>query len=172
MEEWRDIPGFEGLYQASAHGHIRSLDRVVLQAGAFGYMIARQLRGKVLSIYYHAVRKSERVKISATDRGFKAVVPVQQLVALTFFGPPKKGMVIWHKDGNARNNRPSNLCYVTRKYILALARPWRRKVSAAQAQEIRDRFSSGEARVSIAQDFKVSLSTVYRIGTSRRHANA
>lgn len=102
-EEWRDIPGFEGAYQVSSIGRVRSLDRRV------PYSDGRKRidRGKILSPGktpqgYSHVYLGQRV-----DR------TVHSLVMLAFTGPYPDGMEINHKDGNPANNRLDNLEYVT-----------------------------------------------------------
>lgn len=111
-EMWKDIPGFEGLYQASSDGLIRSHDKAVKYPnGARGIAIKR---GKVLS-----------PKIS--NRGYKTVVlidstgkrytcSVHRLVAKTFIPNPCHLPYINHIDENKFNNKISNLEWCTPKY--------------------------------------------------------
>ena len=51
MEEeiWRDVKGYEGLYQASSLGRVRSLDRVIEQTLPTGKSVRRHYKGKLLS---------------------------------------------------------------------------------------------------------------------------
>lgn len=100
-EEWRDIPGYEGRYQASSLGRIRSsrnwkrsIAGHVLAPGANpdGYLFVTLWRG--------AIEKG---------KGWR----VHRLVALTFIGPCPKGLQVNHIDCDPANNRPGNLEYVT-----------------------------------------------------------
>lgn len=48
IEEWKDIKGYEGLYQVSNYGRIKSLDRIVTQKTNGGHLISREYKGKIL----------------------------------------------------------------------------------------------------------------------------
>ena len=82
VEQWRDIPGFEGRYQVSDQGRVRSVDRYV-RLVAHGVETRRLARGKVLAPApgthgYPSV-------VLGRDGGTRAV---HRLVALAFLGPP------------------------------------------------------------------------------------
>jgi hypothetical protein len=107
-EEWRDIPGYEGAYQASSLGRVRSLDRFI----APGRGVTRRFaRGRVL--------RSSGVKylqLCLYDNGHRVRSEyVHSLVARSFLGPCPDGMEVAHNDGDRLNNRVSNLRYATRK---------------------------------------------------------
>lgn len=97
MEEiWKDIPGYEGLYQASNLGRVRNMK--------FGRK--RLLRTKVSKKGYVDVclSKSNVVK---THR-------LHKIVTLTFLGQRPEGLEVNHIDGDKKNNCIDNLEYVTR----------------------------------------------------------
>ena len=48
LEIWKDIPGYEGRYQASTYGRIRSVDREITQLGRGGQPFTRRLKGRIL----------------------------------------------------------------------------------------------------------------------------
>lgn len=91
--EWRDIPGFEGLYQANAEGQIRGLKtgKILKPNKGEGYY------GVTLS--KNGVLYSRRVHV---------------LVALTFIGERPRGYDVNHIDLDKSNNSLANLEYVTR----------------------------------------------------------
>lgn len=101
-EEWRDIPGYEGFYQASSLGKIRSLDRKSGQ---------KICTWKVLSPWVN-LKNYEQVVLNKAGEG-KRIVTVHSLILLTFNWPRMEWMVINHIDGNKRNNALSNLEYCT-----------------------------------------------------------
>lgn len=105
-ETWKDIPGYEGLYQASTMGRIRSVDREVIDS--LGRVYFR--RGKLLSPSLDS-GKRYTVRLNNKDRGKTWRVYV--LVALTFIGERPEGYHICHKDGNQNNNKLDNLRYDT-----------------------------------------------------------
>lgn len=103
MVEWRDIPGYEGAYQASSDGRLRSLDRkIVTKHGVVKRTQGRVLRTECNAGGYACVR---------LGRGHP--VMVHHMVALAFLGVPSAGEYVCHNDGSRRNNCASNLRYDT-----------------------------------------------------------
>lgn len=106
MEEWREIPGYEGLYEASTEGRIRSLPRETLHhTGKVIIRGGRVLKGCV------AHRGYQRVSLSRDGKPYLSYV--HALVAAAFIGPRPPGQLVRHFDGNPVNNRPTNLLYGT-----------------------------------------------------------
>ena len=103
-EQWRDIPGWEGLYQVSNIGQVRSLDREIRCING----VLKRLRGKVLT---PAAAPSGHMSVVLGRGNTKQV---HQLVMSAFVGPKPAGMEVLHKDHNPGNNRRSNLKYGTR----------------------------------------------------------
>lgn len=108
MEEWRPVVGYEGLYEVSSEGRVRSLDRVVsyTSSRASGTVL-RFFPSRMLSLRpgmygYHVV---------SLGRGNQRTV--HSLVCEAFIGPRPLGMQIRHLDGVRTNNRPDNLAYGT-----------------------------------------------------------
>jgi hypothetical protein len=97
MRIWKDIPGFEELYQVSNDGKVRSLTELTPDVSSHGY--AR------VTIYRGEYKKKERHRFG-----------VHQLVLLAFNGAPPENLEINHKDGKPENNNLENLEYVTRRY--------------------------------------------------------
>lgn len=109
-EQWLPIPGYEGLYEVSDHGNVRSLDRVTTDVGGAR---TRRFRGKLLPGYvlpvgYRAFQLSARDKI-------KSLQYAHRLVLLEFVGPAPKGTEGCHHDGDSLNNHISNLRWGTRQ---------------------------------------------------------
>jgi hypothetical protein len=106
MEEWREIPGYEGLYEASTEGRIRSLPRKTLHyTGKVIVRGGRMLNGCVTPRGY--------VKVSLCVAGRVKGEHIHSLVAATFIGPRPLGLLVRHFDGNPANNRLENLLYGT-----------------------------------------------------------
>ena len=103
-EQWRPIPGYEGLYEASSHGRIRSLPRIA--KGPRGH---HRLKGKVLST--PPLREYPVVQLSKAGRATSFRVHV--LVAVAFLGDHRRDKVVNHIDGDKSNNHLSNLEWVT-----------------------------------------------------------
>ena len=110
-EDWKDIKGYEGLYQVSNHGRVKSLDRVVPLANSFKRIKGKILKGNIGSGGYYLV--------SLSKNNIRPSLSVHQLVMEAFVGERptthNKRWVIDHEDANKLNNHISNLRYVTNR---------------------------------------------------------
>ena len=127
-EEWKDIPGYEGLYQASNLGRIKSIDRYVKGHNWNKEKILQLKKGKILSpaidtYGYYIVGLSKNNKLKS--------IRVHRLIAETFI-PNKldfksmndeireniniKKLHVNHIDENKLNNKVNNLEWCTHKY--------------------------------------------------------
>jgi hypothetical protein len=107
MEEWRDIPGFEGRYQVSDLGRVRSLDHRV-RLVAKGVETTRLSPSRVLRPAPH---KSGHLMVMLGRKNNK---DVHVLVARAFIGDPPPGHEVMHANHTPSDNRLSNLSYGTR----------------------------------------------------------
>jgi len=116
MEEtWRDVVGFEGYYQVSNLGKVRSVDRVITERNS---RRRRNLKGKEINL---ALVGKERKQWGFTlKRGkYKKSRPVHRVVAEAFLGQRPKGYQVNHINGDFLDNRASNLEYTTPQYNTA-----------------------------------------------------
>lgn len=108
-EEWRAVVGYEGRYEVSNLGRVRSLDRLV-RGGKGGL---RPVKGRVLKPmagqYGHL-----SVDLCKGGRRIRRMSRVHRLVLESFVGPCPDGMEVCHYDGDPANNRIENLRYDTR----------------------------------------------------------
>lgn len=105
-EEWRSIPGYEGLYEISSIGRVRSLDRTVRHwRGGESH-----LRGKIKRTPIDG--QGYRV-VNLAQEGKQRTMAVHRLVALAFLGTPPGGTMVCHGDGDCLNNQADNLYYGT-----------------------------------------------------------
>lgn len=161
-EEWRNIPGYEGRYQASNLGRIRSLDRRVnICHGA-----TRLVRGRVLKAAGSKYNPHLSVVLGHGQNGSL----VHQLVALAFLGPRPDGQEVRHLDGNPLNNNITNLVYGTRTEniidVMRIGKPWR-KLCADQVLEIRQRLQAGERGADLAREYGVQDGCISNIKVGR-----
>lgn len=92
-EEWRPIPGYEGLYDVSNEGNVRGVKRRKI-------LKSRASRTGYLQLQLHADGQAHHVS-------------VHRLVASAFIGPVPHGCEVNHVDGNKANNTVANLAYVS-----------------------------------------------------------
>lgn len=106
-ERWLPIPGYEGWYEVSDHGRVRSVDRTILRRDG----VSQRCRGHLF-----ATRLNEQgrpvVVLRQADSG--STWRVHALVLLAFVGPRPAGMEACHEDGDRANNRLANLRWDTR----------------------------------------------------------
>lgn len=106
QETWLPVVGYEGSYEVSSEGRVRSIDRVI----DCGNNI-RRYKGRVLS---QLVGKRGYCQVSLCRAGITSPVVVHKLVVDAFYGPmPRPGMCVRHLDGNELNNNVSNLLWGT-----------------------------------------------------------
>lgn len=113
MEQWKDIEGFEGYYQISNLGNVRSLDRYVIANKSGGIKL---LKGKIMKLTRSKGRedtKSWYLVVNLRKCGKNKVCTVHRLVAEAFLPNPQQLPVINHIDGNKENNHVSNLEWST-----------------------------------------------------------
>ena len=175
MEEiWKDIPGFEGKYQASDQGRIKSLRHAVQispgKDGRKGYVkyvserILSPLAGGNPNCGKHAY-----VKFSLKGPYYS----VHSLIMLAFVGPRPEGMDICHTNGNGLDNRLENLRYDTRvENCRDIFRCEIRKnqLPIAVVKEIKQLIADGWRNIDIARKLDVNKDTVSNIRNGRSYS--
>lgn len=110
MEEiWKDIKGFEGFYQVSSLGRVKSLDRVIERSNGK----LQTLKGKVLKAKTY---RNGYKFVALRAVSFGKEIMVHRLVAMSFIPNQNGYPCINHKDENKGNNRVDNLEWCTQKY--------------------------------------------------------
>ncbi len=107
-ERWAPVSGYEGLYEVSDQGRVRSVDRVVPHQYV-GYLT---LRGRLLK-QKPDPRGYSQAYLSAG--GAVSTRRVHRLVAEAFHGPCPEGQEVRHGPGGMLDNRVENLSYGTRR---------------------------------------------------------
>lgn len=110
-EEWRDIPGYEGYYQVSNRGRVRSIDRTTMAISSWdNKMIYRHYRGSIKKI---TLKSLGYMQVTLAKEGLHKRELVHRIVALAFIDNPLNKPEINHIDGNKSNNEVDNLEWVT-----------------------------------------------------------
>ncbi len=161
-EEWRDVFGYEDLYQVSNYG------RVMRIGGGKGAQPGRILKDSKSERY-------SRIELSKNNR--TRSYSVHRLVLEAFIGLSLEGHEVNHKDGNKRNNRLENLEWVTASQnvrhsidILGVARARGEnsalsKLTENQVREIRRLLKQGLTRKEVACKFGVTTNNIRAIAT-------
>jgi len=111
MEIYKDIEGYEGYYQVSNLGNVRSIDRCV-NVERSGQMYLVKYKGKKITPsesrgYYH---------VNLCRDGAMRSHSISRLVATAFIPNPHDLPVVNHKDEDRKNNRSDNLEWCTYEY--------------------------------------------------------
>lgn len=176
VEEWKDIPGFDGLYQASTLGNIRSLPK----------KLGRNMKNGTLKSYFTKQRllkprphRQGYVMTTLYKNGKRFDFMTHTLIAKTFIGDILKGFTVNHIDGVKNNNKVSNLEVISmRDNILhawskGLQKPnigqmnGSSKLSDENVRSIKMAFLCGISVKELSDIYEVSLSCIKNIKSGR-----
>lgn len=165
-EIWRDIPGYEGRYQVSNLGRVKSLGHVISRRNLLTGGMSRVMVPDVIVKPQPQPSGHLDVKIGHKPaRHFR----VHRLVALAFLGPCPSGMEVCHNDSDPANNRVDNLRYDTRSGnrldMVRQGNEGRQILRVEQVAIIRERLAEGESCRALAAEYGVHPSTISKINT-------
>lgn len=172
-ERWLPVVGFEGFYEVSNQGRVRSLPRVVPHPTSGKLTIKERMVKASLG----AQMKYPMVNLWRDNKGHSKYV--HALVLESFVGPRPTGQDACHKDGTKGNNCLSNLRWDTRKGNVADAyshgtalygdrAPWS-KLNLDQVLQIRGDKRSGRV---IAEQYGVCRQTIDDIRRGKNWSRA
>ena len=158
--EWRDIAGFEGLYQVSDTGLVRSVDRITTGKRN------RKIKGTILK---QCLSTTGYYICYLCKDGKAKTFKVHRLIAKAFIENPNNLPCINHKDLNPLNNEVSNLEWCNQSYNIKHANMLghkcgpKRKLTPAEEQEIKQkykRYSRTDNQECIAKQYGVSQTLI------------
>lgn len=169
-EEWKDIVGYEGLYQVSNYGNVKCVGR------GNARMIVQRVGTKKNGAY---------MLLNLNNDGVYKTKKAHRLVAEAFIPNPDNKPTVNHKDGNKQNNKVSNLEWATwsennfRAFKIGLRVPnvdnvkirgsknvWA-KISEKDVLKIRELHRCGMRQVDIAKLYPVNSRNINNIVTKR-----
>lgn len=106
-EKWLPIPGWEGAYEVSDMGRVRSLDRIIVCKNG----VRKPRKGRILR---PAPNYGGYLGVALCAYGKQVTRHIHVLMMEAFVGPRPEGMDICHKDDDPTGNRLDNLRYGTR----------------------------------------------------------
>ena len=106
-EIWKNVEGFEGLYEVSNLGRVKALDRYVLNNGGLQHKKERILKQRI--------NKKKHCTVVLCKDGKTYPKLVHRLVAIAFIPNPDNKPIIDHIDTDPTNNRVDNLRWVTQQ---------------------------------------------------------
>jgi DNA-binding Xre family transcriptional regulator len=170
MEEiWKDIEGYEGIYQVSSLGRVKSLARVITRSTGADYSVIERILKTANN------PSGYEVAILSTN-GKMYPVTVHRLVAKAFIPNPENKETINHKNGVKTDNRVSNLEWHTRSENVkhaydVLGVPTMKgeknassKLTDQQVREIKTALLDEKVnQAELSRKYKVGKSTINRI---------
>ena len=162
---WKPVPGYDGYYDVSNTGEVRSW-----------YVVGRHGSGQrmgVPRILKPSVNDGAYLRVILTEDRAARARRVHHLVLEAFVGPRPSGMITRHINGNPADNCIGNLAYGTFAENAADAKRHgtfqqgathsSAKLTVDEVLDIRARCSEREAQKSIAGRYGVSQTTVSHI---------
>lgn len=107
MEIWKDIEGYEGLYQVSSYGRVKSLEKIVIRGNGRPQTWKERILKTAKDSGGHLM-----VRLCKEGRGKSQ--RIHRLVADAFLGERIDDMTVHHKDHNPLNNTIENLELITK----------------------------------------------------------
>ena len=165
MEKWKAISGYEGSYEVSDYGRVRSLDRI----GSNG----AKLRGKLIKF---KITRYGYCELGLYKDRRRETVRVNRLVAMAFIPNPENKPQVNHKNGDKTFNFKTNLEWMTCQENIDHAIKFglrdtkgegngRAKLAISEVKQIRKSTLSAK-KLSIK--FNISLSQLYDIKNYKR----
>lgn len=181
MEVWKPIEGYEGYYEVSNYGKVRSLDRTILKKNGHkqirkGVILKPSMSRtgtKTYSYYLH-------VNLSKND--ICETLRVHKLVADAFIKnkPKKCKYEVMHLDNDGTNNHIGNLRYGSHSCNVAFrfdngtsirgVRNPHSKLTEKEVLRIRKMYSKGIRQVDLVKKFNITKSAIHRIVSNKNWA--
>ncbi len=175
-EVWKDVVGFEGLYEVSSHGRVRSLDRVT-ERNHLGTLLKQPFKGRLLS---PGTSKCGHQYVDLSKNGEKTRKYAHEIVAAAFIGPRPEKHHVCHNDGNGGHNTVTNLRYDTPTGnakdrhahgtdAIGVNNPWN-KHSEETVRRVKEALKS-KSNADVSREFGMHPATVsaIRLGTRWGH---
>jgi hypothetical protein len=164
MENWKEIVGYEGLYECSDHGRVRTLARVTICKNDR----PKRLPQRILTPHFNT---NGYLWVYLYKDGVKRFWFIHRLIALAFIENPESKTFVNHRSGIKTANVPANLEWVTRKENVSHAfktglmshageKNSQSKLTVNDVAEIRKLFGLGVSRRNLATRFGISYSRI------------
>jgi hypothetical protein len=174
-ELWRPVPGFEGLYEVSDRGKVKSLARTVTRKNGQTYPLCE----RILKPCFH---RDGYLWVKLYRNDISKMFFIHRLMLLAFRGPPADpNMDGCHENDIKSDNRLSNLQWKTTLANIADrtrngntargSRAGKAKLTESKVLDLRNRYAAGVHYKTLARQFGVAIPTIPSIvqGRSWKH---
>lgn len=153
-EKWIEIEGYEGIYEVSSDGRVRSLNRFAKSnQGATQFVRGKELAILTMPNGYQVVNLYKNNKNTAQY--------VHRLVAKAFLSNPKNLPQVNHKDENKSNNQASNLEWCDNRYNINYSTA-RQRISKAHKELLKGRSVIQLTRDAVVVNYFPNAATAMR----------
>ena len=173
-EIWKDVVGYEGFYQASSLGRIKSMARPINYI-SLGKTKTSNLKTKILRCTKN--NQSHYWSVRLCIDGIKKRKYVHSIVTEAFLGPCPAGHQCAHLNGDNQDNRSNNLAWVTPKENqfhrtlhgtgMAGDLHWNSRLSERDIPSIRRRYANGESLKNLAEYFGSTTKAIWAAANRR-----
>lgn len=173
QEIWKDITGYEGLYQVSNLGRVKSLSINGITKKGFKSV----KKEKILKAGKTGCKNSQYLGVVLRKKGKSKSTYVHRIVATAFIPNPENKKTVNHKDLDKLNNKATNLEWATYKENIqhswenGACTPhsvkgidhWKNKLTENQVREIKSLFNKKMKIREIAEKYGVSFGCISAI---------
>lgn len=145
-EIWKDAVGYEGFYQVSNLGRVRSVDRTITRSDGLKMFFKGGIRRPTKT-------KLGYLRVTTSVNGKYRKVPVHRMVAKAFIPNPNNYKYINHKDEDKSNNAADNLEWCTAAYNNTYGTRIQRVKKSEGFQELHERNKKPVAQYSLDGEF-------------------
>lgn len=159
MEIWHEARGFDGWYEVSNQGRVRSWR-----------LPGNGRRRAPLPRIIEQVKESSSAHmiVPLAFGGRRIFTRVNRLVLLTYIGDPPLGAKACHRNGDRSDNRLENLCWGDPAKLKQQQPDARTKLTWLKVRRIREMYATGKYSYrDLAAKYRVTQSTVWRIVTNK-----
>lgn len=170
-EVWKDVVGYEGLYEVSNMGRVRSVKRIVNSTNP--RQTWKTINERILkpAPYGHTPKCGgvRHLGVALHRNGKQKTEKVHRLVAMAFIPNPNNYPIINHKDENPHNNRADNLEWCDHKYNSNYGERterWRKSFPATTVLQFTlsgNLVAQYESAVEAAKSVRVSSSLIHNV---------
>lgn len=173
-EEWKPVIGYEGLYEVSNYGRVRSLDRVARNGRGSRVYTGKLLKPQPL--------RSGYLTVNLSSDGSVTRHLVHRIVCISFHGKPTgRTLEVGHFNGDQKDNRAENLRWCSHlenmsdrdrhgRTLRGESHP-QSKLSEGDVLDLRRRAHSGETVSQMAREYGVSRAAMHSAVTGQTWAH-
>lgn len=170
-ELWKPVAEYEGLYEVSNLGRVKSVQRFVVSQGVKRTRKNYIMKEKILKQF----NSHGYLRVCLTKNGISKFYLVHRLVLESFIGPCPQGCETRHLNNDPSDNRLINLCYGTHSENTIdkskCGHHPKRKLSNDQVVDIYMRYKNGSCtKTELANEYGVWFSTINQIVKGKNYS--